>query len=156
MPRKEKPVTVTISGETWELTPLAGTDAFVIVPKLIGLVSEAVYAAGRANINLKTLITDEGFNFGAITVDNLRAFSYVADMLVEKWDVISGEILPVLLCCKAEWLKKNGSPWELMSAIGVSLNFNAPVVFGDKNWVALKKSLTVENEPEEEEQSETD
>ena len=156
MPRKEKPVTVTIAGETWELNALAGTKSFLIVPKLIGLVSEAVYAAGRANINLKSLITDDGFNFGAITTDNLRAFSYVAELLADKWDVIVKEILPVLLNCKAEWLEENGAPFELMAAIGISLNFNAPYIFGDKNWVALKKLLSAESEVEEENPSETD
>jgi len=157
MPRKEKPVTVTIAGETWELKALAGTKSFIVVPRIIGLASEVIFAAGRANIELKSLITEEGFDFSAITAENFLAFKYIAELLSKEWSAISKDILPILLGSDPAWLEENGSPFELMAAIGTSLNFNAPYIFGDKNWVALKKLLSAESEVEEEENpSETD
>jgi len=158
MPRKKSPVTVTVAGETWELSPLAGTKSFIVVPRIIGLASEVIFAAGRANIELKTLITEDGFDFSAITAENFLAFKYIAELLAKEWSAISKDILPVLLGADPAWLEENGSPFELMAAIGTSLNFNAPYIFGDKMWVGLKKLLVAESSEEIQEggPSETD
>ena len=158
MPRMKKPeVTITVADETWPLVPPSGTKAFVVVPRLISLVSEAIAAAGRANINLRTLINEDGFNFASITAENLLAFKYIADMLVDRWDSIVSDIFPVLLSRDDQaWFESNGTPFEYFAAISTALNFNAPFIFGDKAWSALKKSLTVEETNPEEESQETD
>ena len=146
-------VTVEIGGETIELHAIKGVKNASVVMDLISLASEVVFSASRANINLSALInSEEGFNFSAIKAENLLAFKYVADMLVEKWDRLVDKVFPVLLGKDVKWMEENGSPFEYYRALGVALNLNAPHIFGDKTWTSLKKLLSGESDPQKEEE----
>ena len=44
-------VTVTIAGETWELSPLMGLKSMHVVPRLLRIVSKLTFATGQAKID---------------------------------------------------------------------------------------------------------
>ena len=148
MPGKTESVTITIADETWELHEPEGTQAFIVVPKLLIFVSEVLYTAGRANIDLTSLMSEDGLNLSALSSGVLPAARSVAMMLVEKWDLVQ-EILPILLCKDAQWLKTHGKPYEILRALWTALNFQIPGILGKEQWQSLKKSYSAGREEAE-------
>ena len=145
--------TITIDGETWDLYAPKGKKGFVVVPKLLALISEIVYAANLGNIDLAAILTDDGFNIAALSAGVLPAVAHISRSLVDQWDMISEDILPVLLCKDSEWLDTHGEPHELLKALWISLNFQIPRILGPEQWESLKKSFS---EVAEEEDTTTD
>lgn len=148
---------ITIAGETWELHEPEGTESFVVVPKVLTIVSEILFTAARGNIDLTALLDEEGLNLAALTSGVLPAANAISRMLTEKWDDIL-EILPILLCQDAEWLKTHGKPYELLRAMWIAINFQIPGIIGPEQWEALKKSFSearAEVEAEEQEEDTT-
>lgn len=158
MPGKAKDVkeavTISIAGEEWELAPAQGWRGMIVVPKIISLLSEMIYGASRAEIDLRTLIDENGINFSAIRAENLLAFKYIADILAKNWQEISMEIMPVLLNKEAKFLANEGTWIEHLRALNAAVNFHAPYLLGDDTWSGLKKSF-VEAEEEEANQDTT-
>ena len=148
-------VIVTIGGETWALQPAKGMRGMVVVPKIISLLSEMVYGAARAEVDLRTLINEDGINFSAIKAENLLAFKYVSDILAENWEMICLQIMPVLLSRDAKFLANEGTWIEHLRALNTAVNFHAPYLLGDETWDGLKKSFAAPEEGEQEEQDMT-
>jgi len=143
-------VTVTIAGETWALKTLVGLESFHVVPRFMRIASKLSYSAGQANIDVAGLFGESGFNIEALKIENLLAFDYIGEVLVDNWPEISQQIVPLLLNRKPQWLWKNGTFIEHVRALWTALIYHAPSLFGDPTWQALKKSL-VEQTPEEKE-----
>lgn len=141
---------VSIGEKTWTLKPMKGLKSFHIVPRIMRLASKLTYAAGQANINFGELFGEDGFDFEKLKAENLLAFDFIGEVIVEDWPEISGEILPILLGQPRKWLWENGTFIEHVRALWKALLYHGPELMGKETWDALKKSLSAPTQPEEE------
>lgn len=143
---------VTVSGESWELEPIAGMKNFFVVPKIINLVSMVTYSALKADFDLRGIFGQaDGDILERLQIKNLLAIPYVMDSLEEKKVEIANDIVPVLLCRDSAWLMTHGEPGELMAAVWKAFKWHAPSLFGEKPWGALKKFISEAGEEATEE-----
>ncbi len=153
------PDVISIAEETWELVKIQGMKGFFVVPKIIEVVTRIVYAALKADFDLRGLFggDSEDFDFFSnLKPDNLLAIPYVMETLDKYKVVISNEILPALLSRDAAWLMNNGTPSEIAVALWKAFRWHAPSIFGEKPWNALKKLATDQEETVEKDQKETE
>lgn len=143
-------VIVSIGGKEITLKPLVGLKSMIVFPKLISVVTKVVYAAGKADIDLRGIFGSSEFNWDALKFSDLMAVPYVADTIAELWPMISTQVMPALLGESVEFLLNNGAPHEHYTAIWEALKFHAPTVFGEETWSGLKKLLVAEEEAEAE------
>jgi hypothetical protein len=137
----EQTVSITIGGETWALKPLRGLKAMKLMPKVISIGSEIFYAAIEAGIPLDKMFLDGAelrFDAGA----GLRAFKFIADALTKRWDDLSADIIPFLLCRDYGWLSEHGEVKEILNGLWTAVKYHLPSIIGDDAVSALKKSVT--------------
>jgi hypothetical protein len=141
MPGSE-PVVITLGTRKVILKPPLGMKSFRMMPKILRLLSEWVYAAIQAGIPLhKWFLEGE---IGQIEAGNtLRAVLFISEKMDEQWDIISKEIVPFLLQCNIKALDE-ATPKEIMGSLWTSLSFHAPYVFGEDTSEALKKLVVAE------------
>ena len=152
MPGKND-VVVSIGEKDIVLKPLVGMRSMIVFPKVIGVVTKIVYAAGKADIDLRGIFGGDDFDWSKFKFSDLLAVPYVAETIASLWPEISTQIMPQLLGESAEFLLNNGSPNEHFIAIWEALKFHAPTVFGEDTWSGLKKLLEEEEEEPEAEES---
>ncbi|GAG08793.1 unnamed protein product, partial [marine sediment metagenome] len=143
-------VEVTIGGETWTLEPLKGLRSFHIMPRLLRIVGKLSYAIGQAKIDIQGIFGDDGFNFDAFKMDDLLAFDFIGEVLVEEWPEICTEILPMMLNKNSQFLWNNGTAPELMKSLWAAIKYHGPAMFGQDSWEGLKKSLSAATSEEKE------
>lgn len=151
MPGSE-PVVITLGTRNIILDPPKGMKAFRMMPKILRILSEWVYAAIQAGIPLhKWFLEGE---LGQVDVGStLKAVLFISEKMDEQWDTISKDIVPFLLQCDIEVLDE-ASPKEIMGALWASLGFHAPYVFGEDTSEALKKLVVAEEDEVETPQDE--
>lgn len=144
---------ITIGGETWTLKPLRGLKAMKLMPKVISIGSEIFYAAIEAGIPLdKMFLEGQELRFDAGS--GLKAFKFIADSLTKRWDDLSEDIIPFMLCRDYAWLSENGSVREILEGLWTAVKFHLPSIIGEDAVAALKKSVTVAPQPDAADQPE--
>lgn len=148
MPGKDNEVT--IADKTWELTPLAGLKAIRMMPKVISVAAEVLWAATDAGFPLIELFSGELDSVGLTSV--LKAMKFVADTLGKRFDELALEIVPFLLQQDQQWLQSHGSMEEIGKALWIAGQYHIKTSFGEEVIEALKKSVAAEEEEAAEEQ----
>lgn len=137
----EESVTITIAGESWEVTPLRGLKSIRMVPKVLSMASELVAAAAKSGIDVGAILTTEGeLSFSTDKV--LMAVAFISDVLGKRYTEFSQDIVPFLLQKDYAWLADNGSMGELFSALWEAAQFHISTSFGQGVRDAIKKSVT--------------
>ena len=145
---------ITIAGETWELAPLKGLKAMKVMPKVIGIAAEVLFAGQESGFRIDQIFiegdTDIKFDLGTA----LKAMKLVSDVVGERFDEIAADIMPLLLQKPYGWLWEHGLINEILKAMWDAIKFHIETSFGSEVIEALKKSMTAP--PEEEVAAETD
>jgi len=135
----EEKVTVSVGGETWDITPLKGLRAIQIMPDVIGMCAEIVYAAYKGGIRIDEWFSEDFDGEIRLQLDTiLRAIGFVSNVLGEKYDRFSREIVPFLLQKDYEFLENNGTMQEIGIALWRAVQFHIKTSFGEEVLTALK------------------
>jgi len=140
MPKKCE---VEVGGRRWEIIPLRGLKSIKLMPKVISIGSELLWAANNAGFPLAELFTEEQ-DLTASFGDVIKAVKFVSDTLGTRFDEIRIEIIPFLLQQETQWLQDNGTPREIFLSLWKAIKFHAETSFGEEVVEALKKSLAAE------------
>ena len=137
-------VEVTIAGETWELKPLTGLKSFKMLPQIVSIATELIWAIEKSGFPLGEVFSEPD-SWDAITVPQiLKALKFVSDTLGSRFDELRLNVVPFLLQKDQKWLDESGTLPELAKAIWQAVQFHIGTSFGEETLEALKKSLAAE------------
>jgi hypothetical protein len=133
--------TIKLGDVTVTLLPPKGLKAVKMMPKVISVLGEVLYTAIEAGIPLDKMFID-GTPLSFSSQDGLRAVKFVSEAVLQRWDELSFEIIPFLMCTTKEVLDE-AAPNEILGGLWASLKYHMPFFLGEGVFDTLKNSLIV-------------